>query len=65
MNTESSGKWNKVALALGLLTGVLALSAALVRYVRSGEIDVAKIAAGIFFPAVVYSLTRRRSDGKQ
>ncbi|HEY1403160.1 MAG TPA: hypothetical protein VGB05_03470 [Pyrinomonadaceae bacterium] len=65
MTEHRPGKWHNIALALGVVAGVLALSAALIRYVRSGEIDAAKIAAGIFFPLVVYSLTRRNSSGKQ
>jgi hypothetical protein len=34
--------------------GVLALSGVLIRNVRFGEVDVANLAAGIFFPVVVY-----------
>ena len=65
MSKATGWNWNRIALALGLIAGVLALSAALVRYVRFGEVDVAKIAAGIFIPALVYSLTRRDISRKQ
>lgn len=66
MTAQSSVKLHKkIALALGLIAGGLALSAALIRYVRFGEIDVAKIAAGIFFPLVIYSLMRRKTDDQQ
>jgi len=65
MDARTSGKLHTLALVLGFVAGVLALSAALVRYVRYGKVDVAKIAAGIFFPLVVYSLARRKPDGKQ
>ncbi|HEV7903336.1 MAG TPA: hypothetical protein VGO96_05795 [Pyrinomonadaceae bacterium] len=65
MTEQTAGKWNKLALALGIIACVLALSAALVRYVRSGEVDVTKIAAGVFIAAVIYALTRQSSSRKE
>lgn len=64
MTEQSSAKWYKLALALGVIAGVLALSAALVRYIRYGEIDVGKIAAGIFIPAVIYTVTSMNTPRK-
>ena len=65
MTNQTAGKWNKLALVLGLIACVLALSAALVRYVRFGEVDVTKIAAGIFIAAVIYALTRQSNSRKK
>lgn len=65
MTEQTARKWNKLALALGIIACVLALSAALVRYVRSGEVDVTKIAAGVCFAAVIYALTRQNSSRQE
>ena len=65
MTNQTAGKWNKLALVLGLIACVLALSAALVRYVRSGEVDVTKIAAGVCIAAVIYAMTRHNSSRKE
>lgn len=65
MTDQTAGKWRKLALALGLIAGVLALSAALVRYIRFGEVDVAKIAAGIIFPGLIYLITKQNNSRKE
>ncbi|HKP73025.1 MAG TPA: hypothetical protein VJT82_08810 [Pyrinomonadaceae bacterium] len=65
MSTTSSGKWWRVAVALGIIAGVLALSAAVVRYVRYGQIDYVDIGMAIFFPALLYAIARQNNSRKQ
>jgi hypothetical protein len=56
---------NQIAIILAIIAGVLALSAALIKYVRFGEIDIAPIAAGIVIPAIVISTVKARGSNKR
>jgi len=44
---------------LGLVAGVLAWIAALIRYNKTGEVNVSLIAAGAFFALIFFSLGGR------
>ena len=50
---------NRLAFILALIAALLAWTAALVRYVRGGEIDWAPLAAGFFMLALALSLRAR------
>jgi hypothetical protein len=56
MTDQPSSKANRIAIILAIIAFVLALSAALIKYIRFGEVDIAVLAAGIAIPAVVISI---------
>ena len=56
MTREGSGG---LTLALSIIAAVLALAAAVVEYVRRGEVRVSLIAAGIFLLAFGFGARRR------
>ena len=64
MSEQGTGRTGQIAIALAVIAAVLALSAALVKYIRFGEVDIAPIAAGIAIPAVIISIVKSRSSGK-
>lgn len=65
MSEQSSSRARQIAVVLAVVTAVLALSAALVKYLRSGEIDIATIAAGIAIPAIIISIVISSSSKKR
>ena len=58
MFDESINKTGKVAIALAIIAGVLALSRALYNYTQSGELDIGKIAMGIGIPCLMYAIIK-------
>ena len=64
MFDESISKTGKVAIALAIIAGVLALSRALYNYTQSGELDIGKIALGIGIPCLVYAIMKNVSSKK-
>jgi ABC-type microcin C transport system permease subunit YejB len=51
-------KTSKIAIALAIIAGVLALSRALYNYNQSGKWDIGKIAIGIAIPCFVYAIVK-------
>ncbi len=64
MLDESISKTGKVAIALAIIAGVLALSRALYNYTQSGEWDIGKIALGIGIPCLIYALMKSAATKK-
>ena len=56
MTKESSARWT---LILSVIAAALALSAALIEYIRQGEVNIALIAAGIFLLAFGFGAKSR------
>lgn len=56
MKKETTSKPQRLAVILGLTAGVLAWGAALVSYVKTGEIRLGLIAAGLFFAALPFGM---------
>jgi hypothetical protein len=65
MTDQTAGKWRKFALALSLITCVLAFSAALVRYVRSGEVELTGSALAVCLAGLIYFGTRQNNSRKE
>jgi hypothetical protein len=61
---QSLGKAGKVAIALGIVAGVLSLSRAIYNYTQHGELDIVKIALGIGIPCLVYAIAKNPTSGK-
>jgi hypothetical protein len=57
-------KTSKVAIALAIVAGLLALSRALYNYTQNGKWDVGKIALGIGIPCLVYAIVKSSESGK-
>ncbi len=64
MADESISKTGKVAIALAIIAGVLALSRALYNYTQSGEWDIGKIALGIGIPCLMYAIIKSAGSQK-
>ena len=60
MAEQTTEKWNKLAIVLGIIAGLLALTAALIRFLKDGHVDLGKIAAGIAVPLLIYSIAKRK-----
>lgn len=58
MREQRAGRAGRIAVVLAVLTWVLAWSAALVAYLRSGRIEVTPIAAGVVIPLVIIGARR-------
>lgn len=54
----------KLTLILSLVAAALALSAALIGYVRNGEVKVGLIAAGVFLLALGFGAKSRIASGE-
>lgn len=54
-------KNGRIAIALSIVAGVLAISRAVYNYSQHGELDIAKIALGIGIPGLMYVLVRNTS----
>ncbi len=54
---------NKLTIILALIAAVLGLSAALIDYVRDGEINLTPILGTLFLLALVFSLSRSKDPG--
>jgi hypothetical protein len=65
MVEESTSRAGRIAIVLAVIAAVLALSAALIKYIRFGEIDIATVAGGIVIPAIVISTVKSRSVKKR
>jgi hypothetical protein len=65
MAEGGTSRAGRIAIVLAVIAAVLALSAALIKYIRFGEIDIASVAAGIVIPAIVISIVKSRSVKKQ
>ncbi|HEY0321136.1 MAG TPA: hypothetical protein VGC66_09300 [Pyrinomonadaceae bacterium] len=65
MSEQGTSRAGQIAVVLAVIAAVLALSAALIKYLRFGEIDIATIAAGIAIPAIVISLVKSRGSKRQ
>ena len=55
------GTWN-LARVLGLIAGVLAWVAALIAYLKDGEVKLGLIAAGIFIAAISFAAPTKPKD---
>ena len=55
-------QYRQLAFVLALIAAALALAAAVVRYVRHGEINLSLIAAGVFL--VAFGYTARQGIGR-
>jgi hypothetical protein len=55
---RSMSKTSKIAIALAIIAGLLALSRALYNYNQNGKLDVGKIALGIGVPCLVYVIVK-------
>lgn len=55
---------NKIAVILALITMILALSAAAIKYIRRNEIDFTVIAAGIAIPLIIIAIASRKNSSK-
>jgi hypothetical protein len=64
MSDQSMSKTGKVAIALAIIAGLLALSRALYNYAQNGQLDVGKIALGIGIPCLMYAIVRSAASGK-
>ncbi len=62
MAEQNKNRTNRIAIVLAIVASVLALSAALIKYVRFGEVALAPIAAGIAIPAIIISLASSRKQ---
>ena len=62
MSEQNITRTGQIAIVLAVLTAVLAFSAVLIKYVRSGEIEIAPIALGIIIPALVISIVMSKKS---
>jgi hypothetical protein len=58
MPDKSITKTGKVAIALAIIAGLLALSRALYNYTQNGKWDIGKIALGIGIPCLMYAIIK-------
>jgi hypothetical protein len=64
MSDKSMSKTAKVAIALAIIAGLLALSRALYNYTQNGKLDIGKIALGIGIPCLMYAIVKSAASGK-
>ena len=64
MEKQSPPKTRRIAIALGLIAGLLAWAAALITYIKSGEVKLGLIAAGLFFAALPFSMKSGSNEQK-
>lgn len=64
MSDQSISKTGKVAIALAIIAGALALSRALYNGTQSGEWDIGKIALGIGIPCLCYAIIKSAASKK-
>ncbi len=64
MEKQSSLKNRRVAITLGVTAGVLAWGAALITYIKSGEVKLGLIAAGLFFAVLPFSMKTGSKEQK-
>lgn len=64
MSNESVGKAGKIAIALAIIAGLLAISRAIYNYTESGEWDIGKIAIGIGIPCLIYAIVKSTASKK-
>jgi hypothetical protein len=65
MTQQDTSRAGRVAIVCAVIALVLAISAALIRYLRFGQIDVATIAGGIVIPGIIILLVKSTSVKKQ
>ena len=65
MTQGGTSRTGRIAILLAVIAAVLAFSAALIKYIRFGQIDIATIAGGIVIPAIVISIVKSTSVKKQ
>lgn len=58
MANQGTSKNGRIAIALGIVAGVLSISRAVYTYSQHGELDTGKIALGIGIPCLVYVLVK-------
>jgi hypothetical protein len=64
MSDQSMSKTSKVAIALAIIGGLLALSRALYNYTQNGKLDIGKIALGIGIPCLIYAIVKGAESRK-
>ena len=64
MSDQRIGKPGKVAIALAIIAGLLALSRVLYNYTQSGEWDIGKLALGIGIPCLIYAIVKSSASKK-
>jgi hypothetical protein len=64
MSDKSITKTAKVAIALAIIAGLLALSRALYNYTQNGKWDIGKIALGIGIPCLMYAIMKSAMSKK-
>jgi hypothetical protein len=64
MSDNGISKTGKVAIALAILAGLLALSRALYNYTQNGKWDIGKIALGIGIPFLMYAIIKSAASGE-
>jgi hypothetical protein len=64
MSDKSMSKTGKVAIALAIMAGLLALSRALFNYTQNGKLDIGKIAIGIGIPCFIYAIVKSAESRK-
>lgn len=64
MEKHSSSKTRAIAITLGLTAGLLGWVAALITYIKSGEVKLGLIAAGLFFAALPFSMKSGSKEQK-
>jgi len=64
MEKQSSSKTRRIAITLGLIAGLLAWGAALIAYIKSGEVKLGLIAAGLFFAALPFGVKSGSKEQK-
>lgn len=60
MEDDKSYNWSKIAVVLAIVTFMLASTAVLIKYVRTGEFDITTLLAGIVIPGVIYVLAKSK-----
>lgn len=61
MAEQSISMAGKIAIALAVIAGLLALARAAYLYNQTGEVDVAKIALGLGIPALIFVIVKNTS----
>lgn len=65
MTQENRRRMGQIAIVLAVIAMVLALSAALIKYIRFGQLDITTIAGGIIIPGITILLVKSTSVKKQ
>ena len=58
MSDKRMSKTGKIAIALAIIAGLLALSRAIYNYTQNGKLDIGKIALGIGIPCLMYAIVK-------